>query len=1233
LLGAATALSLAGCETATSPPSMSTDAGACLGCHGGGGSSAPPTSTRGTTATTDVAVGAHQAHLDPGAFRKAIACDECHVVPDTMGAPGHVDGIAAVTFGGLAKGSGASPAWDGARCSGTYCHGGTLPGGSNTAPLWTKVDGTQVACGTCHGVPPPVSSGHPPVSGPLPAACAACHPGTVLPDGSLDLARGMHIDGVVQLGSAACAGCHGDAARVPAGIAAAPPRDTLGNTATTARGVGAHQKHLAGTALGAPVACGECHAVPGDLRQHPDGTVSMSWGPLAKAGGAVPSWDRTTAACANYCHGATLTGGRAVAPVWTRVDGTQSACGACHGVPPPAPHVQDAACGRCHAGYTATTVNAPFHLDGYVQLDLQTCTSCHGDPMRPAAIAAAPPGDLAGNTSTTALGVGAHLRHLTGTSLRSPIACAECHPPITSTSHAVGQHLVVDVTFGSFASAGGAFPVWDHAAATCASTYCHGGTLAGGRLTTPVWTWVDGTQVACGACHGVPPPPPHLARSDCGACHPGFTSSRVDLATHMNGVVDAATLRCTTCHGDPAGANAVAQPAPPFDTAGRSAPSGRGVGAHQKHLVDGVLRRAVACSECHVVPSLMNHATGTVDMTFGPLARQNGAAPSWTPGTLRCSGVYCHGATLTGGTNLTPLWTKVDGTQATCGSCHGIPPPAPHVQNASCGGCHTGYTAASVSASTHIDGVVQVQASCTSCHGDPAAAAAIAPAPPRDSKGNAATSAIGVGAHQAHLSDGALRPALACTECHPPVNAASHPDGTIAMSFGPLARGGGAVPAWKVGTASCATTYCHGATLRGGTVPEPVWTKVDGTQAACGACHGAPPPTTAHAGMTPSTACAPCHPGYSSSAVDPARHIDGVVDATGTSCSSCHGNASRPPATASAPPTDTQGNTATTARGVGAHQRHLGGGAMRPGLPCTECHAVPADLATHPDGAVELTWGPLARTGGATPLWNGTSRTCASSYCHGATLGGGSRTTPVWTQVDGTQAACGTCHGLPPPAPHVQDTSCGRCHTGTTSSTVSAATHVDGQVQISAMTCTSCHGDPVRTLVTGADAQARAAPPTDTRGASASTLRSVGAHLAHVNRGTGAIAAPTACAECHVVPASSTHANGVVSVTFGVRAKTGGVSPTWNGTTCANTYCHGNHTNGSRATPSWTASPGLACTACHAMPPATSSHTMNHKGGNACNKCHRNTDSTGSRITSPALHVNGKVNGLCNDCH
>jgi len=145
----------------------------CAGCHAGRADGAP-------------ADAAHALHLDGGALARPVACAECHPLPSS--GDQHRDGDVQVTFGAFARTGGATPSWNGARCSGVYCHGS---GGSASSPLWTKVYGTQTACGGCHAQPPS-ANGHPQVAL---AYCSGCHASTIKTDGTLVAGSAAHLDG------------------------------------------------------------------------------------------------------------------------------------------------------------------------------------------------------------------------------------------------------------------------------------------------------------------------------------------------------------------------------------------------------------------------------------------------------------------------------------------------------------------------------------------------------------------------------------------------------------------------------------------------------------------------------------------------------------------------------------------------------------------------------------------------------------------------------------------------------------------------------------------------------------------------------------------------------------------------------------------------------------------------------------------------------------------------------
>ena len=94
------------------------------------------------------------------------------------------------------------------------------------------------------------------------------------------------------------------------------------------------------------------------------------------------------------------------------------------------------------------------------------------------------------------------------------------------------------------------------------------------------------------------------------------------------------------------------------------------------------------------MPTSSGHADGTVEVAFGAIATAGGATPAWNGGELLRELLPRRDARRR--TDTAPPG-PVDGTEAACGSCHGVPPPAPHVSEPELRrGCHAGYTSTSV---------------------------------------------------------------------------------------------------------------------------------------------------------------------------------------------------------------------------------------------------------------------------------------------------------------------------------------------------------------------------------------------------------------------------------------------------------------------------------------------------------------------------------------------------------
>lgn len=382
---------LAGCgfesPDAMPPPFADSQAGCAFECHGDGTSNAPPTSMSGATATTDVAVGAHREHLSVAStWHRQVECLDCHVVPAEVDAPGHRDGDnkAEVTFAMIA---GPGAAWNGTTCT-TSCHGSAVIGGAQPTPTWTRVDGSQSMCGSCHGTPPPAPK-HPPSAA---NGCAKCHP-TMEEGSTLFRSPASHINGTVEYtapdATGGCTSCHGS-------TTAAPPKDLAGNTDPTKRGVGAHAAHLASSTWHRQMPCSSCHVVPltKDAPGHLDGNnvAEVKFDRLNLLG----TYATGTATCTNlYCHGTGQRNSGSVSWVAT----TDLTCTSCHKLDGTGmsgehrKHIEkNVQCSQCHS----TVINADraiiapmLHINGLHEVKLtnggtyeaskQRCTTaCHG---------------------------------------------------------------------------------------------------------------------------------------------------------------------------------------------------------------------------------------------------------------------------------------------------------------------------------------------------------------------------------------------------------------------------------------------------------------------------------------------------------------------------------------------------------------------------------------------------------------------------------------------------------------------------------------------------------------------------------------------------------------------------------------------------------------------------------------------------------------------------------------
>ena len=136
------------------------------------------------------------------------------------------------------------------------------------------------------------------------------------------------------------------------------------------------------------------------------------------------------------------------------------------------------------------------------------------------------------------------------------------------------------------------------------------------------------------------------------------------------GSADAATLvpitACTGCHGTDPQTNKS-----PTESSTRNSPTGAFIGSHTYH----VNTQALLCSDCHVVPTAMDHRNGKIQMASpmknGVVYNKTVAGVVTQTNKLDTSAMgTCSGGTTPCHSTASPIW----GTASNCQTCHGYPP-------------------------------------------------------------------------------------------------------------------------------------------------------------------------------------------------------------------------------------------------------------------------------------------------------------------------------------------------------------------------------------------------------------------------------------------------------------------------------------------------------------------------------------------------------------------------------
>ena len=875
-------------------------------------------------------------------FAAGMSCNQCHYNPQGPFSPGHIDNAlpAEVPFGHMSSiankgdsfGYYSSPTYSFASqsCSSVWCHGSGMQ--SNTAkgeyagktpykpltPVWNEPNlASGDPCLKCHAMPPAASDSndaHWNVGANRPfilTECVGCH--QHLNTSSTGFTnKALHVNGKIDGG---CTGCHGDPPSDP-GIGTETGLARPAQNALPADTAGAHIAHMNNANI--QKNCYTCHDNYNPVMVD-DGNGKLEIGFNAfngkSKGGTFygytnsvngPQWLTSNAEttitkvngttgqeanrCANlYCHGSTITSGSLKTPSWELTG--QADCGTCHGgtnadVPFPAQtgaHTRHAgatnlglACESCHGQNAASMA----HVDGVVAWDLDPANPKIGPTATYKSAASGNTGALASGTNygtcTTfychsnvqgAGGIGAPTVYKTMTwGTGSALTCSDCH--LSQVGTGTASHAAHTALYGGSASCG----------------YCHheGGDSTEKHADGMIYVNITTSKLGAGVYTG----DNRVAGSAAGYgnCSNVICHGAATIAWGAN----LGTKQCQKCHGSKSAAFLTvtsAQVAPGYGadgiaTDGTTAASARRVGAHQRHLLTGVLSTNVKCSECHVkVTNItdsghLNYTTAT--LTFAGRATGNGHTTAATGRdanfTITCSNLWCHTAKSNSGTVPVPVWTttgminETTLSVASCTACHGFPPKTVGSGGTSlsydhtaitnptgfpvttCTSCHanfsqTGTTYDSIFTlkSQHLNGSIEAVMNCASCHDYDVNGVTWGGVKNANYAGNNQ----GIGAHYKHIvylkakynvalsnndtwaSNGYIR---VCGTCHS-ITATDHSTGTPtnprSITFGDNVtnpRNFGGTPLYNgnsgtssaVNPKSCSNTDCHYRT-------SPVW--------------------------------------------------------------------------------------------------------------------------------------------------------------------------------------------------------------------------------------------------------------------------------------------------------------------------------------------------------------------------------------------------------------------------